>query len=344
MSRLFTILLLVGLAGVGLPGYAGSGTPDRSKWLIEFIDPTNFLDWADGHTTLSPSPSPVAGEMARALQRFADPEAAIRRLNEYRQGGRVFAGFRISTSSSSSGALNMLCGRTPSWSDDWEEAFNASVYKTEDAPENPAWTFLESPGSFTNFKHASPREREYAIAQCLSRIPGMPALAPSRPRIEALYIAPDAYDMGVRWLRGRFPAPGSDEQYRHAFRCMITRAGERLDGAGTRIAVRKIKYGEIGVSSAFPHLVAIFRADQEGIERIFEADSDEAPDMEGIWTHRTGWDPNNRRHALEVLFGDELIAEHETRCRLRAGLLAAPPPAIFEPTATRQVRGCGADG
>jgi hypothetical protein len=298
---------------------------DHQDWLIEYIEGTGVMNVLDGQTNTKPSPTTVPNEMNLALDHFADKGAAIRRLDEYRKGGRIFMGFEIG-SIEKDGPSHVIaaCGRTPSWSTDWETLWNASVYKSG---EETAWTTLDSPGTFSNFKYASARERIYAVAQCLAKLPGMPPLKPLHPKIRSLYISDDAYKVATNWLKARDPQAvrGTDAQYKYLFRCLTTRVGDGLNGAGDLLAVRTIDF------EGLPPSLMLFRTDKDGVDRVFDASDDDAEGMAGIWPEHYGLDPTGALPSAQA-FLSGVLPEHERECRMKAGLFVVPPSSVTTAT------------
>ena len=85
-------------------------------------------------------------------------------------------------------------------------------------------------------------------------------------------------------------------RWRYVFRCLVTRAAEELNGAGDRIAVRRVDFTFDREGSPKNYALAMFRADRPGIDRIFDAGSESK--RSNVWPSRwlAVFTPRIRKH------------------------------------------------
>jgi hypothetical protein len=316
-----------------------NASSDRSRWLVgPYIAPSRPIDVLDGVIDFKASPSDASSrELRDALALFSNETEAIRTLDRHREGGRIYVGFKYSQA----GDLLVQCGRTLSWSTDWDEIER----QRGELGEN--WFSEISFGSFNGFKRAGRQERIYAIARCLSLIPQMPPLRAIHPTPREVRIEPAVYRDAVQWLSqsDSIAIRGTVDQYRTAFRCLVTQAARRLRGTGEIVVLRKhehhqdayservftsfthstvTEHQEINFSSYSLHSVET----SEGADWILSRDRGE---LAGIWPSRAGYPGitiNGTTNPFIQLLSPEVIQTHLTDCRRAAGLFEIPPSRI----------------
>lgn len=322
--KVFLRLVLAVLWAAG--GASAQGPKADPPWLAEYIPSASLGLIMEGASNLVPAPSAEPGEMGRSLDYFSDRSAAEKALHAFRgPRGRIFANFLVSDSGSNPGSTTLLCGRTNVWSQDWDDIEEARISRTEGAVSD--WAHHESFGTFNNLKRTTSRERSFAIAECLAKLPGMPSLKPVRPDLKSLYINEGAYTVAIGALQGMDPPAvrGSDDQYRQVFRCLVTEASRRWQGVGRNAAVRAIWIPgpeDSGIPSRW-YLAMSVMDTKDAVDKFFRVPASDFGAAEGLWKTRFSLDDAIDR--VTGIVGADVMRDSLWGCRLKAGLFVLPP-------------------
>lgn len=343
---ILTVALAIGA------GQAFAGPLSGKIWV--HVDPTEPLSavFVPG-VGVEASPNPGSSEIDDALAQFTDPRAAMERLEALKRargysGGMVFAGFYYTTEGFNAGKMDLLCGVTRTQRPDFERVREAMTdYRGGDS----------SGIKWRNFKKSSRAERVRAIARCLGSFEGMPRLRPARHEVRKLYIDDTSYALAEEWI-GREDMPavrGSHEQYRKAFRCLVTRAAEEnLEATGESVVframdtthtIRREKTTPRWMRSVFPGINGNYTEYEEVPDRhVFmsvTSDSNvdylwsrgDAESVGGLWPTSagfTGVTVNGMDHPIEQALGPR-ARSHLAECRRHAGLFELPSARVDVP-------------
>jgi hypothetical protein len=318
---------------------AGGAPPEPPTHGFVYYQPTGILGAVvSGKVGGGATPKPDGFEVRDALAEFRDPATAKKVLAEMKAkagapNGKTFALFRYTDSETQGwGMLNMVCGVSKEdRSDDQEVVFDKSI----------DWSFDDQATMpFAHFKVASRAQKVRSIARCLAKLPGMPTLKPLPPvRVAALHIDDRAYTLGELYLKARDPVGfvGSHEQYRKAFRCLVTRSAQALPEAqGDSVAVRAIKienevenYNQETVSIDYS-ITMLAVMPSSSVDAFFSGADTDA--FGGLWATRWGFSDLPTKKGNTMI--DQIIGDKEKdipECRRQAGLLEIPPARIEMP-------------
>ena len=316
------------------------------------------------------APRVPASELQQAItSEFADPQAALARLEEIKgAGGSVYFDFRRFGESENDpeaeGDLIHICGarnREGNVVSAFARWGNGISSGGEDL--NPVSEY-GSTGKYEQFFWSSPAQRRRFMARCLARLPGMPGLKSHRPREQVTFHIPnEIYQDLHRWMAtipgvSRYSA--THPKFRSAAQCLMRQAAQSSpDRTGNQVVIQRQetddsdlirRTGSVSEMHHLPSHVGIQQArgrsqytysiafmDRHSVGQLRENwDSDEIQNI-GPWPNYQG---ASTASVLAQALGDRFVT-HLKACLLSAAInvpnIDEILPTIFNPITCNEV-------